>query len=241
MAGKDPEKDHDLKAFLEAEYKYYWDWLKYQYDVREKYIQFFVAISAALGVLLAALLKEGDRNPGSTVGSENFRMIALITSVVAIVSLITFLKVLYERKTTIELKHKLNGIRGKLLKMAGGKDSLEEILYPTDPSKPKYLGGDPNVLRLVAFITALSGGFTVAFLCTAIFGFLAFWAFIILLSLYRNYQLSKWDDEDPLSQKKELSWWRRGIIGIILCHYQKLLGRAKSTLVNLNDRLGRDF
>ena len=47
MAEKNPEEGHDLKAFLEAEYGHYWDFLNHQYDVRDKYIQFFMLALAA--------------------------------------------------------------------------------------------------------------------------------------------------------------------------------------------------
>lgn len=242
MAEKSSQEDRfsNLKAFLEAEYNHYWNFLKYQYDVRDKYIQFFMAALAALGALGAVLLRGGARNPGSMAESENFRVIAVLTLVVAIVGFVTFSKVLYQRKMTTESKQRLSGIRGRLLEMAGGGDDLKDILYPTDPSTISYLGGDPTVLRLLAFITALSGGLCIAtFFCTQVFGILISLVLLGIIHLYKNYKLSKWDHESTFNKRKRgIPWWKRGIVGVISRKVQNLLEKVKDGLINLNDWVG---
>ena len=155
-----------------------------------------------MGALLGVVLKEGDKN---------LEVVIVIMFALTLFGFLTFFKVLYQRKMTTESRQRLNGIRGRLLEMAGGgDDNLKKILYSTDPSTAKYLGGDPTVLGLLALITALSGGiFTTTFIisydaiaqrvpvCAVITGVLV--AVLIFCGIwwYRRFKLSKWDQEGP--------------------------------------------
>ena len=148
------------RALLERESEQYWLFLQYQYDVRDKYLQFYMLVLAAVAALLATVADKQD----STWG-----LVALLG--VTAFGFMTFLKVLYQRKRTAETKGKINAIRGELLndattgdKLVTRREVLGKILYPTTPRLPGDRKGDPSVFILVGGSTALAGAGATAYI-----------------------------------------------------------------------------
>ncbi|MBW1697060.1 MAG: hypothetical protein JRH18_22650 [Deltaproteobacteria bacterium] len=155
----DREPNNKQFQFLLNEYSFLADYLKYNYDERDKYIQFYVGALAAIAAVIGVAIK-----------NAYWDVIFILVALNILLSYFVLLKVLFQRVVVTEYKNHLNQTRGKLFELAGGQAEIKSILLPTDACV-KYLktsGGDAAIMRILEIITAVSTSATL---------FLIFWRY----------------------------------------------------------------
>jgi len=154
--------------FLINEYSFLVDYLKYNYDERDKYIQFYIGALTAVAAVV-----------GFAINKKYWEIVLILAILNTVISYFVLLKVLFQRVVVTEYKNHLNLTRGALLKLAGGDPEVKKILLPTDATV-KYLktsGGDAAILRILETITAFS---------------LAIVLFLIPWRYSGNFHVGKW-------------------------------------------------
>lgn len=163
-----------LKAqwdFLKNEYNFLADYLKLNYEERDRYVKFYTAILTAAIAAIGLALKK-----------ENLEIaIFILTFFVTLFSLFILKKVTRQRIGITEYKNYLNVIRGKLSKLAKLDNDTELFSLPKEPNQ-EYLknhGGDAIFLCLLAWIVGISAASSS-------------WMLSFLLSPHEYYQKNRY-------------------------------------------------
>ena len=160
MNGNPTNGNDALKSFLKKEEQYYWEFMKYQFDVRDKYVNFFVIILAALVGCFSFMTK-----------SKSELFIVMFSAF--LIGIATFFRVLFQRKMTTLSKKNLAGIREFLLaetyrdneKKSDNKkisdneimSDIKRMINQTNRYEQKFLGGDKTVFGMIVFVIIVSG------------------------------------------------------------------------------------
>lgn len=214
--------------FLINEYTFLSDYVKYNYDERDKYVQFFMAAISAMGAVI-----------GFAIRGDYWWVVGILTVLAAALSYFVFMKVLVQRIRVIEYKKYLNMARGKLWELSGKDKEIMSIILPTEASDIKYCDkkrGDIYVLRILELITAASIGGVVLLTVWKLLPLLpikiywtaydyqwlgAIFALIILVFfILERHWKNILEEEDVKERDKEfLRWWKKGMndkeLGII--------------------------
>lgn len=144
MKSADDLEDVRFK-FLLNEYTFLADYLKFNYEERDKYVNFYTVILTAV---VAAV--------GFAIDKRNWDAVLLLASFTAVLSYFVLSKVLYQRVVVTEYKNYLNLTRGKLCELANCQSDIYPVLLPTRASVKyfKRSGGDAALHRILGTITA---------------------------------------------------------------------------------------
>ena len=146
MDGTHSSLDKKIK-FLENEYKFLSDYMKYKYDERDRYIKFYIGALTAVGAII-----------GYAIKGCNWWVVFILAAMTFIFSYFIFMKLVSQRKVATEYKNHLNMVRGELLEVSGGDVKIKSIILSTvaDVKFYKKSGGDFSIMLIIIVIIAIS-------------------------------------------------------------------------------------
>lgn len=133
--------------FLMNEYAFLADYLKFNYEERDRYVNTYVAVLAAIVALV-----------GFAADKDSWTPVLLLSLLSAVLSYFVLLKVLYQRVVVTEYKNQLNVTRGRLCDLAACESATRRVLLPTTASicYLKTSGGDAAIHRVLEIVTGAS-------------------------------------------------------------------------------------
>ena len=148
MDSKHSSLDERKVEFLRKEYEFLYDYMKYKYDERDRYIKFYIGALTAIGTIIGIAIK-----------GSNWSVVFILAFLTLIFSCFMLRKVVSQRAVVTEYKNHLNLVRGELLKFLGGDEKIESIILST-AYVPFYKksGGDASIIQIIVGILAISAG-----------------------------------------------------------------------------------
>lgn len=139
--------DHEFEC-LRNEYAFLSDYIKYIYEVRDRYIKFLSGAIVGVGIIFGYLIK--NKKNGE---------LDLIFAILAPIIFFIFLNIfMFYRTRTVEYKNHLNLVRSRLCDISGiDKKFKENVLYTKANIKTwKQTSAEVFIIRIIEVIIVIS-------------------------------------------------------------------------------------